>query len=89
MSRRLPDAALSAPGHFHNWPITGHPRAGDATLLNGEPVVPLYLGRLEGAVGEVELDITSATELDEIEFAVRQARSRLAAYYPVTGGEAA
>jgi hypothetical protein len=81
--------ALSAPGLFHRMPVTGHPHAGHASLLNGHPTVPLFLGKINGALGEIEFDFTSLTDLEALEFAVRQARNRLQDLMPRPLGGAA
>jgi hypothetical protein len=70
-----PVVALTAPGLCHNLPLDGHPAAGDASLLNGRPVIALYLGTVAGR--RVELDITTLAELDELAAEVRLARDRL------------
>ena len=71
-----PAAAITAPGLGWNVDLTGHPHAGDATFLNGRPVVTVSLGTIAGR--EVELDITTLAEMDEIEDAFRLAHARLA-----------
>ena len=74
-----PDLALTAPGICHNLPIEGHPSAGDATLLNGRPSVPLHLGFLE--TGQpVDLECTSLTQLSELAHEVQVAQSQLAQF---------
>lgn len=74
-----PDVALSAPGICHNLPLGGHPEAGDPTLANGVPVVRVLVGTLCGS--QVVLDITSLTELGELEHAFRVAHARLSMWY--------
>jgi hypothetical protein len=70
-----PAAAISAPGLGWHVDITGLPHAGEASLSNGTPVIPVYLGTVAGR--EVELDITTLAEMDELVHTVQLAHARL------------
>jgi hypothetical protein len=83
---------LDAPGLAH-LPISGHPHAGDATVLNGRPHEELCLGVIAGR--QLVIEAESLEYLDELGYALSVARARLAMYLPAPvhpfgdGGEAA
>jgi hypothetical protein len=77
-----PGAELSAPGLGYHIPFGGHPHAGEASLVNGTPLVPVVLGEICGR--DVVIDITDLGTLAELETAIHDAHSRLAMWLPRT-----
>jgi hypothetical protein len=75
-----PGTEISAPGLGYHCPFECHPHAGDASLVNGTPSVPLVLGECCGR--DLVIDITDLSVMDALEYAVQVAHSRLAMFLP-------
>ena len=79
--RPPPTVRLGICGLYHG-PDDGehatHPAAGDATLLNGVPVITLTITSLAGR--DLIIDVTSAEWLAELVLAATDAQSRLAGW---------
>ena len=78
--RPPPPVRLGFPGLYHgpdDGSIATHPAAGDATLLNGVPIVRLTITSLAGR--DIVIDVTDARFLDDLVLAATIAQHRLAA----------
>jgi len=83
-SAHPPSVAITAPGLCHNLPLRPHPVAGEVTVSNGVPAVPLIVGALETGQQAV-LTATSLEYLDDLILMATLARARLAMFVPDHG----